>query len=249
MNEVHITLQGKGGIGKSLVCRFLGEYRDAVCIDADPENRSLAACTGLQVQEFELLDARKTIDPFAIDRLMESVLDETADIVIDIGAASFVEVSAFWLENDLETVFSDARKDLWMHLIVVGGPSQGACMRTVVDRIKDEMTHGTTNSRTVVWENEYFGPLGNTGTDKSVKEVIDQAGFKRILLPQRGRLFVAALEGMIRAGMTFEEAIASAPTLLGRTRLERQRNELWQQLDVALSKSETVDAEPQVLGS
>ena len=69
MNEVHIALQGKGGIGKSLICRFLLEHLDGVGIDADPENRTLAECKSLEVRQRDLLDGRGSIDPFAIDSL------------------------------------------------------------------------------------------------------------------------------------------------------------------------------------
>ena len=227
MNQVHIALQGKGGIGKSLVCRFLGEYLDAVCIDADPENRTLSECRSLNVHEHDLLDRRKSIDEFAIDSLMETVIDETADIVLDIGASSFVEVSAYFAENDLERVFKKAGKDLWVHLLVVGGPSQGACLRSVTDRIKAERD----TARVCVWENEYFGPIEIKGESLGNSGVLESAGFNHIILPQRGRLAVGALETMIGNGQTFEEAIGEARSLLAEERISTQRDDLWKQLD------------------
>ena len=202
MNQVHIALQGKGGIGKSLVCRFLGEYLDARCIDADPENRTLSECRSLNVMERDLLDHRQSIDLFAIDALMETVIDETTDMVIDIGASSFVEVNAYFVENDLERVFKDAGKELWVHLLVVGGPMQGACLRAVTERIKSAKE----TANVCIWENEYFGPIEVQGDSESQMEtltssrILEAAGFKHIVLPQRDKLSVAALEAMIGNG-------------------------------------------------
>lgn len=240
MNQVHIALQGKGGIGKSLACRFLGEYLEAICIDADPENRTLSECKALNVREHDLLDRRKSIDQFAIDALMEIVIDETADIVVDIGASSFVEVNAYFAENDLERVFKDAGKVLWVHLLVVGGPMQGACLRAVTDRIKAD----SDAANVCVWENEYFGPIEieseTPGSPETLTTsgVLAEAGFKHVILPQRGKLFVGALETMISNGLTFDEAIDYAPTVLSESRIRTQRDELWAQLDQVFGKED-----------
>ena len=232
MNQVHVALQGKGGIGKSFACRCLGEYLDAVCIDADPENRTLSECRSLNVREHDLLDRRNSIDQFAIDALMETVIDETGDIVLDIGASSFVEVNAYFVENDLERVFRDADKVLWIHLLVAGGPMQGACLRAVTDRIKADRD----TAEVCVWENEYFGPIEIQGETLAESGILKGAGFHHIILPQRGRLFVGALESMIGGGLTFAEAISDAPSLLSESRLTTQRDELWQQLDRMFGK-------------
>ena len=237
MNQVHVALQGKGGIGKSLVCRFLGEFLDAICIDADPENRTLSECRSLNVQEHNLLDHRKSIDQLAIDELMETVIDEPSDIVLDIGASSFVEVNAYFVENDLEYVFKSAGKVLWIHLLVAGGPMQGACLRAVTDRIKADKD----TARVCVWENEYFGPIEIQGETLTASGILNSAGFEHVILPQRGRLFIAALESMVRNGQTFTDAISEARTLLSEARITKQRDELWEQLNRVFHKH-TVEA-------
>ena len=234
MNEVHIALQGKGGIGKSLVCQFLGEYLNAVCIDADPENRTLSECRSLDVRAHDLLDRRKSIDVFAIDALMELVIEETADVVLDIGASSYVEVNAYFAENELERVFKTAGKVLWVHLVVVGGPSQGPCLRSVTDRIKADKD----SARVCIWENEYLGPIAIQNESLTESGILADAGYRHVILPQRGRLYVRELEGMVGNGETFADAIAGAATLLSKSRLEQQRDELWKQLDAAFEKVE-----------
>ena len=44
---IHLTLQGKGGVGKSLIASILAQYlkekgREVRCIDTDPVNRMFA---------------------------------------------------------------------------------------------------------------------------------------------------------------------------------------------------------------
>ena len=49
--DVHLVLNGKGGVGKSLVATWLAEFlishrRTVCCIDGDPVNRSLSQYKG-----------------------------------------------------------------------------------------------------------------------------------------------------------------------------------------------------------
>ena len=60
MNRVHFSLQGKGGIGKSLICRLLAEYEPGIsCFDADPVNTTLSFCKGIDCQRLTLIDAER----------------------------------------------------------------------------------------------------------------------------------------------------------------------------------------------
>ena len=234
LNEIHIALQGKGGIGKSLICRFLVEYLGAVGYDADPSNRTLAACRSMDVREFELLDSRGSIDPVSIDKLMESAIEETDDVVIDIGASSYVEVFAYWREMDLASVFEASGKTLWMHYVLVGGGGSSSTVTSLADR--DET--GSKATRACVWENEYFGPLL---VDLKMSGLLD--GCSHVKLRQHSRLYAAAMEAMILEGRSFEDAIAASRSILNRTRLKQQRDDIWEQLERALDrKTEAVKA-------
>jgi CO dehydrogenase nickel-insertion accessory protein CooC1 len=58
---VHLVLQGKGGIGKSVVASWLTEFLAArgqkVCaIDADPVNRSLGQYKALGAEKLDLMN-------------------------------------------------------------------------------------------------------------------------------------------------------------------------------------------------
>jgi Mrp family chromosome partitioning ATPase len=52
--SIHILLQGKGGVGKSLISSILSQYllskgQDVRCVDADPVNQTLSEYQGLAV--------------------------------------------------------------------------------------------------------------------------------------------------------------------------------------------------------
>jgi cellulose biosynthesis protein BcsQ len=52
--SIHILLQGKGGVGKSLISSILSQYllskgQNVRCVDADPVNQTLSEYQGLAV--------------------------------------------------------------------------------------------------------------------------------------------------------------------------------------------------------
>src|SRR3954463_884862 len=79
---VHLSLQGKGGVGKSLVASLLAQYftdRKKIpirCIDADPVNQTLAQYKGLAAQRLDLMK-EGSVDQRAFDGLMETLLTES----------------------------------------------------------------------------------------------------------------------------------------------------------------------------
>jgi CO dehydrogenase nickel-insertion accessory protein CooC1 len=73
--SVHISLQGKGGVGKSLISAILSQYllskgHDVRGIDADPVNQTLAEYRGLTVTRLNLLK-EGSVDQREFDLLME----------------------------------------------------------------------------------------------------------------------------------------------------------------------------------
>ena len=93
---IHLTLQGKGGVGKSLVAAVLAQYlrqdgRDVRCIDTDPVNRTFAQYAALAADRLNLRDEHNRIEQRAFDALMERFLtEEAATFVVDNGASTFL---------------------------------------------------------------------------------------------------------------------------------------------------------------
>ena len=103
---IHLTLQGKGGVGKSLIASVLAQYfmRKGVavrCVDTDPVNRTLAQYSAIGADWLSLRDEHNRIDQRAFDGLMERFLTEDgATFVVDNGASTFLPLWHYLLENN-----------------------------------------------------------------------------------------------------------------------------------------------------
>jgi CO dehydrogenase nickel-insertion accessory protein CooC1 len=82
MKQVHLTLQGKGGVGKSFVASIVTQYLRSrgdtvVIVDTDPVNATLAGYQAFNTQRLELMEGGSLIER-NFDRLMEQVVaDDT----------------------------------------------------------------------------------------------------------------------------------------------------------------------------
>lgn len=235
---VHVTLQNKGGVGKTLVASNIAQYlieknRPVVAFDVDPGNHSLA--------DIKLLRAN-IIDPFnsetgevnisALDELMEAALTEPADVVIDGGAASFQPLADYLIRMDAAAVLAERGRDLLVHSVIAGGAS----FEHTLTGVEELLTQIPAPARFVIWLNEYFGPIGAAGENfeettiyKTHRERI--AGIVRI--SRRGRYFSDDIARMLAANLTYDEAIGSAMVMPAQ-RLIQVRRGLWDQMSHVL---------------
>jgi adenylylsulfate kinase-like enzyme len=110
---IHLTLQGKGGVGKSLVAVILAQYLSKrglqiQCIDTDPLNRTFAQYNAFAAERIQVRDEHSRIDQRSFDGLLERFLTEHgATFVVDNGASTFRFChgrSVFWLDLGSRTV-------------------------------------------------------------------------------------------------------------------------------------------------
>src|SRR2546423_4846256 len=86
---IHLSLQGKGGVGKSLIASLLAQFHmgrgDSVrCVDTDPVNQTLSQYSALKAQHLQLI-LNGRIDQRGFDALMERLLTEDGIFVVDNG--------------------------------------------------------------------------------------------------------------------------------------------------------------------
>jgi hypothetical protein len=104
-----------------LVAQYLTEKdQTPVCFDTDPLNESLVRIKGLGATEVPLL-IDDTINVDAVDALIERILTTDAEIVVDNGAASFVPMSRYLVENNIAELIESAGKRMVIHTVIVGG--------------------------------------------------------------------------------------------------------------------------------
>src|SRR5580704_13017499 len=124
-NSIHLSLQGKGGVGKSLIASILAQYfcdrgRTVRCIDTDPVNSTMFQYKALDVTRLELL-RNGMIDHRGFDTLMERLLTEDATFVVDNGAATFIPLWSYILENSVVDLLKQAGRSLYVHTVITGG--------------------------------------------------------------------------------------------------------------------------------
>ena len=234
---IHLTLQGKGGVGKSLIASVLAQYfmRKGVavrCVDTDPVNRTLAQYSALGADWLSLRDEHNRIDQRAFDGLMERFLTEDgATFVVDNGASTFLPLWHYLLENNgLEYLRQQGRK-VYVHTVITGG-------QALLDTLNgfNELAQTTQERNIIVWVNEYFGRVEAEG-----KRFSDMAAYHSnaekvcgaVVLAKRNQdTFGRDVEEMIASKLTFQEAISAARfSIMAKQRLKVVERDLFEQLD------------------
>jgi hypothetical protein len=232
---IHLSLQGKGGVGKSLVASLLAQYficrgHGVRCLDTDPVNQTLSQYKGLQVEHVKLL-RDGGIDQRGFDALMETILTETGTFVVDNGASTFIPLWNYILENNVIGMLRDSGKKLYVHTVVTGG-------QALADTLKGfkSLAESTQDRIIIVWVNEYFGRVEREGKefgDMTVYRENEQKIFGSIAIPKRNQdRFGRDVEEVVSRKLTLQEAIASGDfTIMTRQRLKVVQREIFEQLD------------------
>ena len=106
---VHLVLQGKGGIGKSVIASWLGEYllkrgKKVHCIDGDPVNRSLTQYKSLNAEKLDLVNEEGLIVRMRYDALLERFAGENGAFVVDSGSTAFLPLWSYIVETEVVRV-------------------------------------------------------------------------------------------------------------------------------------------------
>ncbi|MDD4937253.1 MAG: conjugal transfer protein TraL [Acidiphilium sp.] len=239
MKQVHFTLQGKGGVGKSLVSSLITQYlrangSEVIAVDTDPVNATLAGYKAFNTQRLELMEGGSLIER-NFDKLIEQIVTEDAHFVVDNGTASFIPLSFYIAENDAINLIGENGKQVVIHTVVTGGQA----MKDTLAGLAGLMDKMPGDARIVVWLNEFFGDIeaeGKTFEDMKVyqnnKDRIH--GLVRIVR-QTGSTFGKDVQLMLDAKLTFDE-IAASPEfgLMSKSRLSRVREAIFNQLKAVI---------------
>jgi hypothetical protein len=160
MAMIHIILQGKGGVGKSLIASLLAQYLQAkdltvYCFDTDPVNATLAGYEALDAVALDIMSG-DDIDPRRFDQLMDAIIELPADahVVVDNGASSFVPLGSYLLENQALEVLEEHGHSVMLHTVVTGGQA----ILDTLSGLKSLVSHFP-STPIVVWLNRYFGDI------------------------------------------------------------------------------------------
>ena len=235
-SAIHLVLQGKGGVGKSLIASWLAEFlirrgKPVHCIDGDPVNRSFAQYKALAAESFELTNPDGVIERWRYDVLVERFTSTDAVFVLDSGATAFLPLWGYIVESEMIAVLEQARRKVYLHVPITGG-------ETLNDTLLGFSTIAAAAPETsvVLWLNEYFGPVTRDGKRLDEMQVYIDNRTKvlaAIGIPQRSAdTFGRAIRAMREKKLTFDEAIGPGPFfLMDKQRLAVARRELFEQLE------------------
>jgi hypothetical protein len=234
MATIHLVLQGKGGVGKSMIAAFIAQYKltkgkRPLCIDTDPVNASFQAYKSLKVHRLTIMQDEE-IDPRSFDQLVELISNAKGDVVIDNGASSFVPLSAYVLTNHVPALLRDMGHQLIVHTVITGGQAQSDTLHGFTQLVKQFPA----DVSFVVWLNPYWGLIERDGKSfeqmKAYLENKDRVSAIIRLPDLKKETFGRDLSDMLQAHLTFEEAMAlSSITIMARQRLSIIKKQLFEQ--------------------
>jgi len=239
MKNVHMVLQGKGGVGKSLTAVLLAQYLkskggEVICVDTDPVNATFTQYGSLNVAHVEIAENGNVIQR-KFDPLMELIIATDAEVVLDNGAATFMPLTRYLRENDIFKIIAESGKQVFVHTVLTGGQAKtdtyngfASLLNTVNDFAK-----------VVVWQNEYFGKVeyeGHPITSSKLYKDSDKAGkiagLVKIVDRSQSDTFVGDMQQMTSANMTLEDVMASPDfSFLAKNRLKKVVTEVFAELD------------------
>jgi hypothetical protein len=237
MKQVHITLQGKGGIGKSFISsliaqNLLDKEELVTCIDTDPINATLSSFKALNVRQINLMVDNR-INEGVFDEMMETILSEDSHFVIDSGAASFVPLSNYLIQHDAIKVIADAGKQPVIQVVIAGGLALANTMSDFA-QLAEQMS---SQAQIIVWLNEHFGKITHDGkTFEQSKVYLKHKDRVQaiIRLPRQNEdTFGHTIEQVIHERLTFSEALLSESfRIMSKQRITMYRRGIYDQLAV-----------------
>lgn len=237
MATVNMILQGKGGVGKSLVASLLTQYlldsgKGVSCVDTDPVNATFAGYKSFDVTALKIM-RNDDIDVRRFDKLVELMLalSDDEEMVIDNGAATFVPLASYLAGNKVFEMLDESGIQINLHTVITGGQALGDTLTGLSALIK------TFRSPIYIWLNNYFGPISKK--EKKFEEFkVYRENTHRIAalirLPQKKKeTFGKDLENLLTAKMSFNEAQESTLPIMTRQRLKM----IWKEVQQELSNS------------
>ena len=235
--KVNITLQGKGGVGKSFVSSLLVQYymennQPVICYDTDAVNATLSGYQALDVRPVELMQ-HGHLQERKFDEMMESILTEDCHFVVDNGASTFIPLSNYLLENQAVEMITSTGKRVMIHSVITGG--QG--LTDTLNGFSQLASQLPEEAQIVVWLNEYFGDISTKGKvfeemDAYIQHSHKVAGIARI--PRHtASTFGKDVELVLDQRLTFREATNSddfGP--MSRQRLSMVKKAIFDQLTI-----------------
>lgn len=232
MASINMILQGKGGVGKSLIASLLSQYlvdRDQplACFDADPVNATLTGYEELKPTKIEIMEG-DSINSRLFDTMIEKLiqLPGEAFAVVDSGASTFIPLGTYMSENNVADFLKDSGHNLTLHTLITGGQAEGDTIQGLAS-----LMEAFPGIPITIWVNPFFGQI-DFENHKLAKANRDQSGTTIVLPTYKKETFGYDLELMLKSRLTFDQAIKSEKfNVMAKQRLKIARDKIWDILD------------------
>jgi hypothetical protein len=235
MATAHFILQGRGGVGKTLVAVMLAQAlasmgRETINIDTDPVNATFSGYATLNVQRLEIMEDDE-INPRSFDRLVEMIDAARGDVIVDNGASSFVPLSHFLISNRVPSLLTEMGHQLVVHIVIAGAQS----LLDTVHGFAQLVRQFPPEAVFVIWLNPYYGPIEHEGkTFEQMKAYVankDRVSAIVRLPSLKKETYGRDLAEMLQARLTFDEAQSLGTlTIMTRQRLKIIRDQVFGQI-------------------
>lgn len=234
-NTVHFILQGKGGIGKTLVSSFLAQYIDdkfpetLECYDTDQENATFADYKAFNVKLVDVMNTDRTINRKMFDTMLLDIFKSEKNIVIDNGANTFSPLMSYLMENSFIDMMQESGKRVYIHTIIGGGDNLKDTTAGFVSLAKQ------TNCPMVIWlnENASWGTTENFIESETFSENSENVRGVVLLQGRNSDTFGDDIKRMNKARMTLKEIMAAEGkfNILEISRLSTVVRDVFKKLD------------------
>lgn len=239
MTKIHMTLQGKGGVGKSLVASSIAQYKiykghEILCFDTDPVNATFYGFAALNVRRLEIMKDDE-INARSFDTLIEDIVSAQDDVIIDNGASSFVPLSHYLVTNQVPSLLLEMGHTLVVHTVITGGQA----LLDTVNGFSQLVSQFPADVQFVIWLNPYWGAIEHEGRGfeemKAYKENKDRVSAIIRIPALKEETWGRDIRDMLQERLTFKEALAMPErTIMTKQRLKIVRDRLFGELDGAV---------------
>lgn len=236
MAKIHLVLQGKGGVGKSVIAALIAQYKASkgqlpLCIDTDPVNATFEGYKSLNVSRLNIL-VDDEINTRKFDELIELIATSENDIIIDNGASSFVPLSHYLISNEVPALLQEMGHEMVIHTVIAGSQS----LLDTINGFSQLATQFPAEALFVVWLNPYWGVIEHGG--KSFEQMKAYTNNKErvtaiVELPKlKEETYGKDFSDMLENRKTFDEALNDENlSIMSRQRIKIVKSQIFNILD------------------
>lgn len=235
MKNIHITLNAKGGIGKSFVSSLIAQYlldKEAtmLAIDTDPNNTTLLNIKALNAVFIDLFNDEGKFERNKFDKLMELIIvRDEENFVVDCGATTFNPLIEYLQENEAIDFLQSNDCKITMHIPIVGAQAQEETIKGAVKIVQ------AFDCDFVLWLNSYHGKITRNGYGFETFKEYEEIKHKLKAIVQLNEVPEDTtgkdLELMTAHNLIFNEAIANENfNIMSKQRLKLYKRDAYEKI-------------------